>query len=93
MIATDTVAMNFIMYMHEIDIWCKMKNGSRDGEKWNMAAGDAKWKWQLMVQKMRKKSEDAKWRWTANDESKEMIIDINSAFSKSDFVVKNLSHI
>lgn len=43
--------------------------------------------------KMRKKSEDAKWRWTANDESKEMIIDINSAFSKLDFVVKNLSHI
>lgn len=29
----------------------KMKNGSRDGAKWNMAAGDAKWKWQLMVQK------------------------------------------
>lgn len=51
MIATDTVAMNFTMYMHESDIWCKMKNGSRDGAKWNMAAGDAKWKWQLMVQK------------------------------------------
>lgn len=28
-----------------------MKNGSRDGAKWNMAAGDAKWKWRLMVQK------------------------------------------
>lgn len=51
MIATDTVAMNFIMYRHEIDIWWKMKNGRRDGAKWNMAAGDAKWKWQLMVQK------------------------------------------
>lgn len=93
MIATDTVAMNLIMYMHEIDIWCKMKNGSRDGAKWNNGSRWCKMKMATDGAKMRKKSEDAKWRWTANDESKEMIIDINSAFSKSDFVVKNLSHI
>lgn len=36
-----------------------MKNGSRDGAKWNMAAGDAKWKWRLMVQKWEWK-QDAK---------------------------------
>lgn len=23
----------------------KMKNGSRDGVKWNMVVGDVKWKW------------------------------------------------
>lgn len=45
MIVIDIVVMNFIMYMYEIDIWCKMKNGSRDGVKWNMVVGDVKWKW------------------------------------------------
>lgn len=43
--------------------------------------------------KMRKKLEDVKWRWIVNDESKEMIIDINFVFFKFDFVVKNLSYI
>lgn len=29
MIVIDIVVMNLIMYMYEIDIWCKMKYGSR----------------------------------------------------------------
>lgn len=45
MIVIDIVVMNFIMYMYESDIWCIMKNGSRDGVKWNMVVGDVKWKW------------------------------------------------
>lgn len=83
MIVIDIVVMNLIMYMYEIDIWCKMKYGSR----W------CKMKMVIDGVKMRKKLEDVKWRWIVNDESKEMIIDINFVFFKFDFVVKNLSYI
>lgn len=33
------------VYVWNWYIWCKMKNGSRDGVKWNMVVGDVKWKW------------------------------------------------
>lgn len=58
--ATNNVAMNFTMIMDENNRWCKMKNGSRDSAKWNMAGRWCKMKMATDGAKMRMKTEDAK---------------------------------